>query len=417
MALGVRYYGRGTRRVADAGDTAEERRFEAMKPANFVAPTAAKPTPPTAGKTITQTLPGGVSYQVQQSPYGSMPKLYEEIPAIVNELVPTGPTLPGSSYVPWPGIGGGTTDTASSELAFNIRKYEEEQDRLRQGNLRAQQEYLRLLQGVPGQYESLGNVLKNQQIASVADIERLFGVGQKELETRRGRAEGLVAGGYEALANYLQRNQPSGYAAPIATQPTQTTNQLAQYLAARGVPQEQVEAEVVKVNQAAVDAQTNYGGLINVLREQEQKAQESRIVEAQLAQQVANAQIQTLYGAGISQLEQEKLQSLASLNERIRQEQFALEQSKVARENALNEALAKLRESGFGVDQTAAEEPTKSETATAKQTPIQQLAAKAANIQNKTLAKDVRTFVAANPNATPAQIRKEFPKLGANITR
>jgi len=411
MAVGVRYYGRGTRR--GGGGFTDDPDFPGNQP-GAVNP-AKTTTPAQMTKVNTVQLPGGVSYEVLNSPYGGMPNLYKDIPTIVNELVPTGPTLPGSSYVPWPGIGGGTTDTAASELAFNIRKYEEEQDRLRQGNLRAQQEYLRLLEGVPGQYESLGNMLKNQQIASVADIERLFGVGQKELETRRGRAEGLVASGYESLANYLQRNQPTGYAAPIATQPAQTTNQLAQYLAARGVPQEQVEAEVVKVNQAAVDAQTNYGGLINVLREQEQKAQESRIVEAQLAQQVANAQIQTLYGAGISQLEQEKLQSLASLNERIRQEQFALEQSKVARENALNEALAKLRESGFGVDQTPAEQPGKTETA--KQTPIQQLAAKAANIQNKTLAKDVRTFVAANPNATPAQIRKEFPKLGANIKR
>lgn len=408
MPVGVRYYGRGTARPS--GGFSDDPDFPGNKPGAANPAAAAAPTPMTKINTV--QLPGGVSYKVQSSPYGGFPVLYEDVNKIIEELDPTKDTGTSGTggIVPWPGIGGSGTDTMSDADALALRKYEEEQKRLREGNLRAQAEYLRLLGLVPGQFTGLQNILAGQKAESEKDITNLFNVAKGELETRRGRAEGLTAKGFEALANYLQKTPQQAMQKPIETVPTQVTNSLTQYLAARGVPQQQIEAEVVKINQAAVDAQNNYGGLINVLREQENNANASRIVEAQLAQSVANAQIQTLYGAGISQLEQEKLKSLAELNNRIRQQQFELDQAKVNRENALNEALAKLRESGFGVQEDAAGAPDTSPPETKAPTPTPTRAERVT-----TASKDFASFKEAVKALNPKQVA-ELTKDGSGLS-
>ena len=410
MAVGVRYYGRGTARPQ--GGYSNDPDFPGNQPGAINPRIAPLPTGPAAPKQTainTIQLPGDVSYQVQSSPYGGMPVLYKEVDEILNTLLPTGPTLPGAGgIVPWPGLGGTGKKTMSDSDALALRKYEEEQARLKQGNLDAQAEYLRLLGLVPGQFKGLSDILAGQTTQSRTDIDQLFGTAKGELEKRRTRAEGLTGQGFEALANYLQRQPQQAMQRPIQTVPTQVTNTLAQYLSARGVPQEQVEAEVIKVNQAATDAQNNYGGLVNVLREQENNANASRIIEAQLAQSVANAQIQTLYGAGVSQLEQEKLKALATLNERVRQQQFELEQAKVARENALNEALGKLRESGFGIQEEPAGTPKTERTE--QTTPTVSRAERVT-----TAGKDFNSFKEAVKALNPKQVA-EYTKDGSGLS-
>jgi hypothetical protein len=142
---------------------------------------------------------------------------------------------------------------------------------------------------------------------------------------------------------------PTAYQAPALELPQAATNQLSQYLSARGVPQQEIEAEVVKVNQASNAAQTNYTGLLGTLSAIEQNAQQSRLVENNLAQALSNAQLQTIYGGATSQLEQEKLKGLNDLYNQLQQQKFQLEQTKLAREDALNDALATLAQSGYPI--------------------------------------------------------------------
>lgn len=410
MAVGVRYYGAGTaRQGVQPGDEPYNPAKIAAQRAAAAAQTKAEADAADRATAINRVqLPGGASYDVASSRYGGMPILYTEVDEIVNTLLPTGPTVPPpGKIIPWPGMGGTGTKTMSDSDALALRKYEEEQERLKRGSLDAQAEYLRLLGLVPGQFKGLSDILAGQTTQSRADIDKLFGTAKGELETRRTRAEELTGKGFESLANYLQRQPQQAMQRPIETVPTQVTNTLAQYLSARGVPQEQVEAEVIKVNQAATDAQNNYGGLINVLREQENNANASRIIEAQLAQSVANAQVQTLYGAGISQLEQEKLKALAALNERVRQQEFELAQAKVARENALNEALAKLRESGFGIQEEPAGTP---KTVRTEQTPTVSRAERVT-----TAGKDFTSFKEAVKALNPKQVA-EFTKDGSGLS-
>jgi hypothetical protein len=115
------------------------------------------------------------------------------------------------------------------------------------------------------------------------------------------------------------------------------------------VPQQEIEAEVVKVNQASQDAQTNYTGLLGTLSAIEQNAQQSRLVENNLAQALANAQLQTIYGGATSGLEQERLKGLNDLYNQLQQQKFQLEQTKIAREDALNDALATLAQAGYPI--------------------------------------------------------------------
>jgi hypothetical protein len=262
------------------------------------------------------------------------------------------------------------------------------------------------------QQQSTGEGYINQQYKDLLD----------QLTGRKTLAEQTTTTGYDALRNYLAQNQPTAYAQAANAVPEVVQNALAQYMQSQGVNPETAQPAVEAANAAALGGTTNYNELLNVLRAREQSGQQSRLAEEQMARQLGLQNIQSLYGAGTSGLEQQKLAALADLSSRVQASKLQAEQQRIAREQALSDALAALYGTGYvpytppptdGGTTDSGTTATAAPAAPTVLTPAERLASQVANATNKTLINKVNTFVEKNPNATQAQIAKAFPKLAA----
>jgi len=401
--IGVTFYGQGTRRPRGE-------------------------TPPTPGQSPIAQRAYGTGYQGTSVPV---------VPAI-----DTNPTPGSTSLVPeidltgidFSGTGVDTTGGGSSSQAgaaamknalLNQTKYNAEIDAAkaaREAAAKGAQYQLSYLQNqIAGAGQIPASLLEQfaqQQSTGEGYINKQYKDLLDQLTGRKTLAEQTTTTGYDALRSYLAQNQPTAYAQAANAVPEVIQNALAQYMQSQGVNPATAQPAVEAANAAALGGTTNYNELLNVLRAREQSGQQSRLAEEQMARQLGLQNIQSLYGAGTSGLEQQKLAALADLSSRVQASKLQAEQQRIAREQALSDALAALYgtgyvpytpppvEGGTTVTDTVTETP-------AVLTPTERLAAQVANATNKTLVNKVNTFVEKNPNATQAQIAKAFPKLAA----
>lgn len=272
--------------------------------------------------------------------------------------------------------------------------------------------------------------LEAQKTAGEQYIQNQYNNLLNLLNQRKQTGETLTTQGYDALRNYLASNPATAYASAQRAVPTVTQNALAQYMQAQGVSPEMAQPAVEQANLGALAGATNYNQLLNVLAGSEAAGQQSRMSEEQMARAIANAQLQNIYGSATQGLEQSRLSGLAELERQIGAARLAAEQARIAREQTLQDALATVLGTGYvcppGFQKDASgncvpipKEPTFVDTAFTPaptvSSPVAQLAAKVANIKSEALVNKIENFVAQNPEATKAQIAKVFPKLAANI--
>jgi hypothetical protein len=235
------------------------------------------------------------------------------------------------------------------------------------------------------------------------------------LQGQYGRAQDTTTAGYDALRNYLTQNVPTAYASALEaarTAPAQVAvNDLAQYMRGQGVSEAGAQPGLLAAEAAAQGGAANYQNLLNVLAAQEAKAQESRLAEEQMARALAGTNLGALLAQQQGVLTSSQLQALAQVQAQDAAARLRAQEQATAREQALQDAMNTLIQSGYV---TPTGEPTVIPTAPVAASPIQKLAALPIT-KNAALKKDVDKFVAANPNATVAQITKKFPKLAANI--
>jgi hypothetical protein len=153
------------------------------------------------------------------------------------------------------------------------------------------------------------------------------------------------------------------------------------------------------------------------------------MAEQQMGRSGALSGLEQLYQGQTGGLQQQQLQALAELQSNIFGQRLTAEQQAAARNQTIQDALATLLGSGYinpgqitpttitgaapntTITQT---QPTVTIPPVAK-TPVQQLAAIPVKSSNTALIKKIEDFVTANPNATAAQVKKKFEKLGKNI--
>lgn len=240
------------------------------------------------------------------------------------------------------------------------------------------------------------------------------------LSGRRTQALGQVGTAYGALESYLQQNAPQAFAQAQRVQPQTVQSALSQYMAGQGVSPAVAQEAANIANVQAAGGAANFNQLLDVLAAREAAAQQSRMAEAQMGRTAATTGLEAIYGTATSQLEQQRLAALADLASRISQARLDAQTQQLARNQAIQDALASLVGTGVlapGVVPGTEAPAQQTVQQPAAPTPVQQLAAKTANIRNQSLVNRIENFVASNPNATPAQIRRQFPSLGANITR
>jgi len=234
-------------------------------------------------------------------------------------------------------------------------------------------------------------------------------------------AQKQTTSGYDALRNYLTNNPVNTYSQARAGMAPQITNDLATYAASQGVNSQGVNPLINSLNAASAGGANNYDRLLQTLAATQRASNESRLAEEQMSR--------TISGTNLSQLQQQALYQLLQQKQKA---QLEAQQQAVAREQALQDAVGTLVGGGYTTatgevpswlsdllkvvkpDGTnKGDDPNKNNPP--QLTAIQQLKAIPVKETNTALNKRIDNFIAKNPNATVAQVQKEFTKLGKNV--
>ena len=241
--------------------------------------------------------------------------------------------------------------TEADQLKFDREKFAAEQaanqDAIARANAarQAQGAYLKGLfqTGDPSAYGDIAAQEKASQDYINTQATNLLA----RLGAAKDTATGLTTQGYENLRNYLTSNVPQAYATAQQAVPTVTSNALAQYMASRGVGQQPVQAAVDVANAGLASSAGNYNQLLNVLRAQEASGQQSRLSEEQMARALAGANLEQTYGAGRAGVESEQAAALNQLATQIANARLQAKAVQDARNQALQDALATLIGQGY----------------------------------------------------------------------
>jgi rubrerythrin len=245
----------------------------------------------------------------------------------------------------------------------------------------------------------------------------LRGIGGMEAETRRGvenvyrqalgdigegygAAQGLTNQGFNALTDYLSRNQANPYAG-LTQQMSTLADPMANTLAAYGITApdvaQQVQAETLAGRQGAEAFQS----LIDVLSGAQTAGLQSRGAEAQMARQIAAQRLGQERAMFESRAGQARQQSLSDLARWVAEQRFAQEQDAIGRrQDIIDELIAE------GIDPKGG-----SKTALSK---VEQVASTAKNLR-EAAKQFAPKYMENNPKATVAQITKKFPKLAEAV--
>ena len=365
--------------------------------------------------------------------------------------LPTIKTTGGNEFDPTGGItladdsGSGSTSGAYS-YASALAKIAADQAAAQAATTRAttgagnQAGYLTglLNQGIPANVANIisqGDVSGKQYIADQYKLlaDQLKGSYTPETNVGTGYlgAQGRTTAGYNALQNYLQANPPTAFQQAPQVPQTMASNDLGAYMGGQGVSTAPVDPTVAALNAAAGGGAQNYSSLLSTLGQLQQAGQQSRLAEQQMGRSGALSGLEQLYQGQTGGLQQQQLQALAELQSNIFGQQLTAEQQAAARNQAIQDALAALLGTGYinpeQITPTTITGTAPDNVVTTTQpkivappvvtpkTPIEQLAAIPVKASNTALNTKIDNFVAKNPNATPAQIKKAFPALGKNI--
>jgi hypothetical protein len=277
--------------------------------------------------------------------------------------------------------------------------------------------------------DELLKLLTGQETTGKTAIEGQYDAAKKLLDAQYGRASGLlfgapaqgttpaVTGAYPALTAYLQANAPQAYANTTAAAAPVTQNALAQYMQAQGVGPGVTEQEVAAQNTAAQAGQSNYSGLLDVLKRQETAGQTSRLAEAQQASTLARTGLEAQNAQAAAGLTQQQQAALGTLAQTISGQRFGVEQGATERKQSLQDALTALLGTGYNITGPEIAEDIKTNIVP-KKAPSD-VADEKANPKNKkgqavTTEWQKKVF-AAQPNFTGTfnEAKKKFPKLYA----
>jgi hypothetical protein len=277
---------------------------------------------------------------------------------------------------------------------------------------------------------SLLSTLDSQKSAQETALSDQYKLLTGQLNTAYDTAGGLQNQGFNALQTYLQNNAPTAYAnAPRAT-PGAVSNDLGQYMQAQGVDQSRANPGLMAANTALQGGASNYNNLLTTLAATSASAQKSRLAEQQMAQTLAQAQLGAQQAQQQGNLTNAQLQGLQSIQDQYTSAKAKLQQDAIARDQALEQAIAELVGTGYtevqktdeeiAADKAAADKAAADKVIADKATltasrsgAVNILANQIAKAKSPALVARADKFIAANPTATPAQVKEEFPKLRA----
>ena len=232
-----------------------------------------------------------------------------------------------------------------------------------QAGTQASTDYIRRLLDTSSQpFGTLESEIAGQETAGRTYIEDQAKALSDLIAGRRTQARDVTTSGYDALRNFLTANPMQAYAQTQAAVPTVQNNVLEQYMASRGIGSQPAQAGQDVANAQLAAQAGNYNQLLSVLQGAEAQQQSSRLAEEQMARTLAGTQLEALYGSQTAGLEQQRLAALNELLGRSSAARVNAEQLRIAREQQLQDAIAKLL--GTGIVEPTVEETVVEETVT-----------------------------------------------------
>ena len=303
-------------------------------------------------------------------------------------------------------LGGGS---GSSAGGLDMMKYRDAQqqaiaEKVRQAaQYKAMQDYYNTGDW-QNMYDTLGGNLDEMQSQGQSQIRGVYNTALGNIGAGYADASRMTQQGYDALNKYLGQNNANPFAGASFT-PTTVRDNSQQFMQAYGLDSPEVAQQAATenaYNQAGAGAMNSVYDLLNRAA---QTSQQSRLNEAQMGQNFANQTLgssRAAYQAMAAKAQQDQLNELMNT---ISQQRFNLEQAKGEKGNTLQEELIKL--TGVADPETGKAPLTKAEN-------IAQIAANTPNFK-AAVAQFAPAYVAKNPKATVAELKKKFPALAAAV--
>lgn len=256
-------------------------------------------------------------------------------------------------------------------------------------------------------WDELSTLLQNQNRDSTGAIEGNYQTGIQNIGQGYDTAQGMLNTGYSALDEYLKQNPNNPYA-NYQSSFTPSQNAMQQYLSAYGVDQSPVNQQVAAENISGQLGADTFAALNETLSRVAQQSDLSRLAESQMGRNYGSTMLgaqRAGYEANAANVQQQALNDLLTA---INSGEFDIAKGRgTAKTNAEQAVIdASVPEVDNPANATIAAAATKSPAVT-------RLVNQGATATSPALVKRIDAFVAKNPEATPAQVAKEFPKLAA----
>ena len=256
-------------------------------------------------------------------------------------------------------------------------------------------------------WDELSTLLQNQNRDSTGAIQGNYQTGMQNIGQGYDTAQGMLNTGYSALDEYLKQNPNNPYA-NYQSSFTPSQNAMQQYLSAYGVDQSPVNQQVAAENISGQLGADTFAALNETLSRVAQQSDLSRLAESQMGRNYGSTMLgaqRAGYEANAANVQQQALNDLLTA---INSGEFDIAKGRGTAKTAAEQAV---------IDASVPQEDNPANAiiaaAATKSPAVTRLVNQAANATSPALVKRIDAFVAKNPEATPAQVAKEFPKLAA----
>lgn len=256
-------------------------------------------------------------------------------------------------------------------------------------------------------WDELSTLLQNQNRDSTGAIQGNYQTGIQNIGQGYDTAQGMLNTGYSALDEYLKQNPNNPYA-NYQSSFTPSQNAMQQYLSAYGVDQSPVNQQVAAENISGQLGADTFAALNETLSRVAQQSDLSRLAESQMGRNYGSTMLgaqRAGYEANAANVQQQALNDLLTA---INSGEFDIAKGRGTAKTAAEQAV---------IDASVPQEDNPANAiiaaAATKSPAVTRLVNQAATATSPALVKRIDAFVAKNPEATPAQVAKEFPKLAA----
>jgi hypothetical protein len=249
-------------------------------------------------------------------------------------------------------------------------------------------------------YKNLGSQLDTMQTQGTNQIGNIYKSALGNIGAGYADASRMTGQGYNALNQYLAQNNLNPYAGASFT-PTTVQDGSQQFMQAYGVDSPEVAQQAAIENAYNQQGAQGFNTMYDLLSRAAQQSQQSRMNESQMAQNFANQGLSSTRAAYEAMAAKNQQESLSELLNRISSSRYDLTQSEGEKGQTLQEQLI-TSDPGGAVSET--------KIPLTKKEQIAQLVETAPNFK-AAVKQFAPAYVAKNPKATVAELKKTFPEL------